>query len=166
MGLKQTIQENLKNALTQHDEVVLGVLRMLLAAIINKEKEKQFKISKESPNATKAEWQEKSQLSDAEIQDVVMSEAKKRRESIEAFTKGNRPELVDKETKELEVLKSYMPEQLSENEIRIIVKEAISKTGAASQKDIGKLMAVLMPQLKGKSDGTIVSKIVKEYLTL
>lgn len=163
MGLKQTIQENLKSSLQQHDEIGLGTLRMLLAAIVNKEKEKQFKQSKENPNASETEWQEKSQLSDQEIQDVIMGEAKKRRESIEAFLKGNRQDLVEKETKELEVLKAYLPEQLSEDEVRSIVKETIAKTGAASQKDIGKLMAVVMPQVKGRSDGATVSRIVKEF---
>jgi len=164
MGLKQTIQENLKSSLQQHDEVGLSTLRMLLAAIVNKEKEKRYKASKENKNLSEAELQTKSELSDQEIQEVAMFEAKKRRESIEAFTKGNRPELVEKETKELEVLKSYLPEQLSEEQIRAIVKDAIAKTGVASQKDMGKLMAILMPQVKGKSDGNTVSKIVKEFL--
>ncbi len=164
MGLKQTIQENLKSSLQQHDEIGLGTLRMLLSAIVNKEKEKRYKVSKENSKLSEAELQTKSELSDQEIQEVAMSEAKKRRESIEAFAKGNRQDLVDKETKELEVLKSYLPEQLSENEIRAIVKEAISKTGATSAKDMGKLMAVLMPQVKGKSDGALVSNIVKEFL--
>lgn len=164
MNLKQTIQEEAKKALQEHSEIVLGTLRMLLAAIVNKEKERQYKVSKENPNASEVEWQEKSKLSDQEIQEVIASEAKKRRESIEAFAKGGRQDLADKEKKELEVLQKYLPEQLSEEQIRALVKDAVAKTGATSIKEMGKVMAALMPQVKGKSDGAMVSNIVKELL--
>jgi len=103
-------------------------------------------------------------ISDEEAMDVLQTEAKKRREAIEAFEKGGRPELAEKEKKELEILKTYLPEQLSAKEIQDFVTQAIEKTGATSMQDIGKVMGALMPQVKGKADGNLVSKIVKEKL--
>lgn len=162
--MKQTIEKELRESMLAKDQVKTGTLRMLLAAINNKEIEKRTKMSKENPSAKEAELQEKSKLSDEEIGHVVMGEAKKHRESIEMFQKGNRQDLVDKETKELEVLQAYLPEQLSEGEIKKLVQDAIAKTGATSPKDMGKVMGVLMPQLKGRADGALVSKIIKELL--
>ena len=95
---------------------------------------------------------------------VVQKEAKQRRDSIEEFTKAGRQELADKEQKELEILQKYLPEQLSEEEIKKLVDEAISQTGASNISDMGKVMGALMPKIKGKADGSLVSKIVKESL--
>ena len=106
-----------------------------------------------------------SALSDDEIIETISSEIKKRKEAAFEYEKGNRSELADKEKKEAEILKKYLPEQLSEEEIRKLVQDAIQKTGAKEQKDMGKVMGVLMPQVKGKADGGLVSKIVKELLT-
>ncbi len=164
MDLKQKIQEDLKHALLQKDEVHVSTLRLLLAAIVNKEKERQYKISKENPEASEAEWEKKSKLSDEGIQDVIASEVKKRRESIEAFTQGKRLELAQKEKKEMEILQKYLPAQLSQEEVRLLVKEAVAKTGAKSMKEMGKVIAAVMPQVKGKADGSMVSRIVKEFL--
>lgn len=166
MSLRTSIQGEIKEALKEHNEVKVGTLRFLFAAIVNKEKEKRYKIAKESPNSTEAELQKKSELSDEEVQQVVAGEAKKRKESIEAFQKGNRQDLVEKEQKELEVLKTYLPEQLSEEEIRKLVQEAVASTSASSPKDMGKVMTALMPKVKGKADGALVSKIVQELLTM
>ena len=163
--MKQLIQENLKSALKEGDAVKTGTLRMLLAAIVNKEKEKRYKVSKAEPKLSEQELQEKSELSAEEIQEVVSSEAKKRREAIEGFEKGGRTELAEKEKKEMAVLQSYLPEQLSEDEIRKFAKEAIGKVGAPNLKDMGKVMAELMPKLKGKADGAMVNKIVRELLS-
>ena len=145
--MKERIQNDIKEALKAGEEIKVGTLRMVLAFFINKEKEKGEAIS------------------DEEAMNVLQTEAKKRRESIEAFEKGGRPELAEKEKEELEILKTYLPEQLSAKEIQDFVTQAIEKTGATSMQDIGKVMGALMPQVKGKADGNLVSKIVKEKLT-
>lgn len=159
---QEKINDDLKQAMLAKDEARVLVLRGLNSAIKNKEIEKRTKLSKTESDLAKLE--EASRLSDEEIQDVVSSEAKKRRESILEFGKGGRQDLVDKETKELEILKEYLPEQLSEEQVAEIVKTAIAETGASSKKDIGKLMAKIMPQIKGKADGAMVTKIVGDLL--
>lgn len=150
--LKQTIQKDLFQAVKEGDEITRSTLRLLLAGILNKEKEKKYKTSKE-------------ELTDEEIIEIVFSEIKKRKEAIVEYERGGRKDLADKEKAELEVLQKYLPEQLSEQELKKIVKEAIEKVGAKEIKDIGKVMAEIMPKVKGRADGSQVSKIVKELLT-
>ncbi len=147
MSIKQQVQDDLKEAMKTRQEVKIGALRMLLTAFVNKEKEKGEEIS------------------DEQFAQVVMSEAKKRRESIEAFGKGGRQDLVQKEEAELEILQAYLPAQLSEEEIRELAKKTIADVGASSLKDMGKVMANLMSKLAGKADGAVVSAIVKELLS-
>lgn len=171
MDLKEKIKQNLSVALKERRTLEVLVLRQLLAAILNKEKEKRFKAKEEKDI----------QLTDEEVIEVISSEAKKRRESIVEFEKGKRQDLVEKEKKELEILEKYLPTReagtrLPEEEIRKLIKEAIEKTDAKEIKDYnppttrqgkniyGKVMAELMPKIKGKADGTLVSKIVKELL--
>lgn len=163
--LKDKIQEDLKTALKEGKKAETSVLRLLLAAINNRETEKRTKIWKSKPELKTEELEKESQLTDEEITEVISSESKKRREAVGLYEKGGRPELAEKEKEELEILKSYLPEQLSEEEIKKLVKEAIEKTGAKDQKDMGKVMAELMPGVKGKADGSLVSKIVKESLS-
>jgi len=175
MSLKKKIQENLITALkekkdyypptTLRGEIEVSTLRMLLAAILNKEKEKRYKLSREKTDLEEKELQKESQLTDEEVIEVISSEAKKRKEAISEFEKGERQDLVEKETKEKEILEKYLPEQLSEEEIQKLVKEAIEKTGAKELKDMGKVMAELMPQVKGRAEGGLVSKIVRDSLT-
>ena len=153
MALKEKIQEDLKVSLKAGDQVRSLTLRMLLAAMVNKEKEP----------LRRAQGKDE-ELSDEEMQAVVAAEAKKRREAQEAFLKGGRPELAEKEKAELDVLLSYLPEQLTEEQIRTLAYEAIQKTGATSQKDIGRVMRELALKTQGKADGAVVSKIVKESL--
>ena len=148
------------------DELRTGTLRMLLAAVSNKEKEKRYKVSKAEPGLAEQELQAKSVLSLQELQDVASFEVKKRREAIEGFTKGGRQEQAEKERQEMEILLPYLPTQLSEEEIRKLVKDTIAKVGATGPQDLGKIMGALAPQTKGKVDGNLVSKIVKELLTL
>lgn len=155
MELKKRIQQDLNSALKEKRELEVSVLRQLLAAILNKEKEKRFKIKEEKDV----------QLTDEEVIEVISSEAKKRREAIELYVRGSRPELAEKEKKELEILQRYLPEQLSEEEIKKLAKEAINKTGAKEIKDMGRAMAELMPKVKGRADGSLVGKIVKELLS-
>ena len=144
--MKKQIQDDLKQAMKAGDSLKTGALRMLLAALTNKEKEKG------------------EELADEQIQQVIATEAKKRKEAAEAFEKGGKREMAEQEKRELEILQAYLPEQMGEEEIRKLVKEAIAKTGALSPQDMGKVMAALMPQTKGKADGALVSQIVKEQL--
>lgn len=161
MSLKEKMSEELKKALKDKDALRRSVLSMLNAAILNKEKEKRTKLSK-TEEVEKLE--ELSKLNNEEIMEVISSEAKKRKDSIEQYEKASRIDLVEKEKKELEILKEYLPEQMSEEEVRKLTKETIEKLGASGPKDTGKVMAVLMPQLKGKTDGGLVGKIVQEEL--
>ena len=171
MPLLEKIQNDLKDAFKKGEKVLVSVLRLLASAIHNKEIEKRTKLVKSQPEAGRP-WadepaeklEELSKITDEEIVEVISSEAKKRRESIDLFEKGGRKELAEKEKKELEILEKYLPEQLSEEEIKKLVKEAIEKTGAKEQKDMGRVMAELMPKVKGKSDGSLVSKIVRDFL--
>jgi len=163
--LKQKIQQDLNQAIKSNEEMGRSTLRYLLAVILGKEKEKRYQISKELKDAKESEIVDKSQLTDEEIIDVISSEVKKRREAIAAFEKGNRNDLAQKEKAELEFLSKYLPEQLSEERIRDIVKKAVEKTGAGQIKDMGKVMAQIMPQVKGKADGSLVSKVVREFLS-
>jgi len=165
MIIKEKIQKDLTQATKKKEALPTSVLRMLLAAILNKEKEKRYKFAKAEPEPIEKELIEKSQLTDEEVIEVISSEVKKRKESILEFEKGERQDLAEKEKKEIEVLNKYLPEQLSEEDINKLAKEAIEKVGARELKDMGKVMAELMPQVKGKAEGSLVSKIVKELLT-
>jgi len=164
MALKGNIRQDSKEAVKNREGLKSSVLRLLLAAIFNKEKEKRYKLSKEKPELSGEELEEESQLNDEEVIDVISSEARKRKESIVEFGKGKRMDLVEKEKKELEILEKYLPEQLSEEEIKKLVKEAIDKTVAKEMKDTGKVMQEVMPKVKGKADGSLVSRIVKDLL--
>ena len=145
--LKEQIKERLNRAMKDGDELTRSVLRMLLAAILNKE------------------LASKSGLKDSDILEIISSEAKKRRESVSAYEKGGRKDLAEKEKKEIEILQKYLPEQLSEKEIQKIVDRAVKKTGAKEIKDMGKVMKEIMPQVKGRVDGSLASRIIKERLS-
>ncbi len=147
---KQQLQEELKQSMLAKNELKTSVLRMLISAI------GYYEIQKGGAGYV---------ASDDDVMTVLQKEVKQRRDSIEQFTAGNRQDLADKEQKELEMLKAYLPEQMTEDEIRALVKEAIAKTGASTIQDMGKVMGSLMPKTKGKADGSLVSKIVKEELT-
>lgn len=162
--LKEKIQKDFKRALKEERKIEISTLRMLNAAVINREKEKRYKLSKAKPDLKEKDLEKESQLTDEEIIEVVFSEIKKRKEAISEFEKGNRMDLVEKEKKEMEILRKYLPEQLSEEEIRKLAKEVIEKTGAEALKDLGKVMGQLMLKVKGKAEGSLVSKIVKELL--
>jgi hypothetical protein len=154
MALQQKIQEAVKESLKSKDEITLGTLRMLLAAVSVKEKDKKYKEKIEGD----------AELSEEEIIEIITSEIKKRRDAIALYLQGNRPELAEKEESEIKVLQKYLPEQLSEKEIKKLVAESIEKTGAKEMRDMGKVMADLNPKIKGKAEGGVVSKIVKELL--
>ena len=160
--LQDKINSEIKKAMQEKNELLLLVLRGINAAIHNKEIEKRTKLSKQEKDIS--ELEKESKLIEEEVVDVISGEAKKRKDAIVEFEKGNRQDLVDKETKELEIIKTYLPEQMSEEAIKEIIQKAITETGANNSKDTGKVMSKIMPQLKGKADGQLVSKIVGELL--
>jgi uncharacterized protein YqeY len=148
MGLSEQIKKDLEQAIRQRDTIRSTTLRMLMSSIQNAEIDQQHKA-----------------LDDAGIAGVVAKEIKKRRESIEAFEKGNRPDLVDKEKTELNILSPYLPQQMSRDEIVDIAKKVIAEVAPNGPGDKGKVMSKLMPQTKGKADGKEVSDIVTELLS-
>lgn len=164
--LKEKLRQDLKEALKEKREVEVSTLRLVLAAIFNREKEKRYKISKKEPDLTEDELIKKSQLTDEEIIELLFSEVKKRREAILEFEKGKREDLVQQSKKEIEILQKYLPKQLSEAEIKKEAMAVIEEIGAKALKDMGRVMANLMPKLKGKAEGSIVSKIVKDLLSV
>lgn len=147
---KQNLQEELKQSMLARDGLKTSVLRMLISAITYYE----IKIGGAGYNAT-----------DEDVLTVIQKEVKQRKDSIEQFHNAGRQDLVDKEKKELEMLQKYLPEQMNEDQIREIVKQTIREIGATTVADIGKVMAVLMPKIKGKADGTMVNKMAKEELS-
>ncbi len=163
--LKQQIQKDTTDALKAGNQFLLGTLRMLLASVLTKEKDKRYKMSKERPDATEENLIKESELTDEQILEVVSAEIKKRKDAIVLYEQGNRPELADREKKEIEILIKYLPEQLSTEELKKLVAGSITKTGASEMKDMGKIMADLMPKVKGKADNSEISKIVKELLS-
>ena len=147
--LKDKIQEDLKAAMMAKETAKLSAIRMLKSAI------QYYEIQKGGAGY---------EATDEDIIDVIVKEIKKRKESIELYKQGGREDSAASEQKEVEVLESYLPKQMSEDEVRSLVQDAIKQTGAASMQDMGKVMGALMPKVKGKADGGLVSKIVKEEL--
>lgn len=171
MLLKQKIQSDSTDALKKGEQLKLSVLRMLLAGVATKEKEKRYKISNEKPDLKEQELIKESELTEEQMIETISSEIKKRKDAIVLYKQGNRPELVEKEQKEMEVLKKYLPEQLSKEELEKLVRESIAKIkgemkdpSTSSGQVMGKVMADLNPKIKGKADGGQVSRIVKELL--
>jgi len=148
MGLKEKLQADLTDAIRSRNEVVSGTVRMLLAAITNEEV---------AGKAAKV-------LTDAEIITVLSREAKKRREAVEAYTQAKRDDLAGMEKAEAAVIANYLPEQLSEDEIKKLIAEAIAETGAKGPAGMGLVMKELQPKIAGKADGGVVSGLVKAAL--
>ncbi len=164
MSLKQKIKDDVKEAMKQKNQELVDVLRMTLSSISTKEKEKRYQIAKEDPAKTEEDLNKESEFSDEEILTAITSEVKKRKDAIALYEQGGRPELADSEKKEIAILMTYLPEQISADELKKLVQESIEKTGAKEIKDTGKIMADLMPQVKGKADNGEISKIIKELL--
>ena len=160
--LKGRLGEDLKNSLKSGDKLKRVVLGSLMATIKNRELLKRGQLSKTIIDAKELET--KSMLNDEEILEAIASEVKKRKESIEQFKAGGRDELVDKESAEMEILMVYLPEQMSEEDVRKEVQDIVTQLGATDMKEIGKVIGAAMTKLKGKADGGLVSKIVKELL--
>ena len=165
MNLKEKIKIDLDKSLKTGEKLTLSTLRLLFSAIGNKEIEKRTKTVKKEKDLSEKELIKKSQLEDSEIIQLILSEIKKRKEAISLYQQGNRKDLVDKEEKETEILKKYLPEQISDGELKKITKDTIEKVGASSLKDMGRVMKELMPKIKGRVEGSKVSQVVKELLS-
>lgn len=148
MPLKEQLTTDLTNAMRSGDEVRKSTLRMLMSAIKNAE----------------VAGNERKELDDAGVMQVIMKQVKQRKESIEEFKKAARQDLVDKEAAELTVLEAYMPEQMSRDEITFEVRKVIEEVGAKGPSDKGKVMQVLMPRLSGKAEGREINAVVTELL--
>jgi uncharacterized protein len=146
VSLKDKLLNDQLEATRQKDTVRVSTLRMVRAAINN------------------AEIEQGHVLDDAGVLDVIARDVKRHRDSIAEFNKGNRPDLSQKEEAELAILLSYLPQQMSAQEIEVLARAAIGQVGAKGPSDMGKVMGVLMPQLKGKADSRLISQVVQSLL--
>ncbi len=149
MGLKEVLQSDLTEAIRSRDELKSGTIRMVLTAITNEE------VSGKTART----------LTEPEIITVLSREAKKRREAAEAFSEGGRPDRAEREKLEGEFIITYLPAQLSEEEIKNLIQEAISESGASGPAGMGQVMKIVSPKIAGKADGGTVSALVKAALT-
>lgn len=140
MSLKDRLFNDMKIAMKNKQRERVSTIRMARAAIINEEKSKAR------------------DLNDNEVIEILNREVKKRKDSIKEFEKGDRPDLIEKEKNEIQILLEYLPEQMSEEEIAVLVKEKIGELKASSPRDIGRVMGKIMPELKGKADGSVVKR--------
>lgn len=148
MSTKERLTEDMKQAMKDKEagKLRLSVIRMVRASIKN------------------VEIDRKRELAEEEVLDVLAKELKLRRDAMEEFEKGNRPDLVENLEKEVAILMDYLPQQLTEEEVRAFVTDAVAQTQASNAKDMGKVMAALMPKVKGRADGKLVNTIVREML--
>jgi len=162
--IKDKIKNGFTKALKGKKEVELSVLRILKAEILNREKEKRYKLIKGKLDIKAEDLEKESCLTDDEILAAILSQIKKSREAIVDFEKGKRKDLVEREEREIEILKEYLPEQISKEEVVRIAREVIEETGAKGVREMGKVMSGLMAKMKGRAEGSLVSKVVKELL--
>jgi hypothetical protein len=146
MPVKQDLDASLKDAMRAKDSVALDAVRAVKSAL------------------KLAEIEAGRDLADAEVHALIQKAVKQRRDSIEQFKSGGREDLVEKEAAQLTVLEKFLPAQLSEAEVAALVDEAAAAVGAAGPKDMGKVMAALMPKVKGRADGGLVNRLVKAKL--
>ena len=146
MGLKEKIMADMKEAMKAKDTAKVSTLRLLLSEIKNREIDK------------------RGELADDEVIAVIQKAVKQRKESIEQYEKAGRSELVEKEKRELEILESYLPQPLTEEELDALIDETIKEVGATSVKDMGKVMKAIMPKVRGRADGKLVDQKVREKL--
>ncbi|MFN3480155.1 MAG: GatB/YqeY domain-containing protein [Thermodesulfovibrionales bacterium] len=148
MDILKKIDDDLSASLKARDDLRVSTLRMMKAALKNAEIEKR----------------QKGGLKEEDITGVLSSLVKQRRESVEQYTKAGRQDLADKESREIEIIQEYLPEQLSEEELESLIRSTIHETGVSSVKEIGRLMKVLMPRVKGRADGKIVNEKARDIL--
>ena len=146
MSLKQKLQEDLKSSMKNKDTNKKSVITLIRASI------KQYEVDN------------RVELGDEEITDLIAKQLKQTRDSRDEFAKAGRKDLVEKADAEIEILKEYLPQQLSEEELNEIVKLTISEVGATSMKDMGKIMSVIRPKVKGRADGKLINELVKANL--
>ena len=146
MTLKQKLQEDLKTSMKNKDTLRKSVITLIRSSI------KQVEVDK------------RIELNDDDIIDIISKQLKQRNDSLEQFLDAGREDLVEETRSEIEVLKEYLPQQLSEEELNEIVKQTISEVGATSMKDMGTIMTVIKPKTKGRADGKLINKLVKENL--
>ena len=146
MALKEQLFVDLKEAMKAKDTTRKNTIQLIRAGVLQIEKDSQ------------------TELDDSGVFDVIVKELKKRRDALADFEKANRTDLIDETNREIEVLLGYLPEQLSEDELKEIIRETITETDAHSMKDMGKVMKALTPKIKGKADNKLVSGFVKEML--
>ena len=147
MSLEERLVEEMKQAMKSNDKLRLSTIRMIRSSMKNKEIELRKK------------------LEDEDIVKVIQVMVRKGEESVEQFQAGKRVDLVEKETKEIEILKSFLPQPLSQEEILKIIDQSIQETQASSPKDMGKVMKSVMPKIGGKADGKLINQLVKERLS-
>ncbi len=146
MSLKEQLLADLKEAMKQKDTILKDTIQMVRAGVLQIEKDKKI------------------ELDDDGVVEVVAKELKKCGDVLPDYKKSGRQDLIDELNKKVEILKSYLPEQLTTDEIKIIVADAVSETGASTMKDMGKVMSLVQPKVKGRADGKTVSDIVKQAL--
>ena len=146
MELREKIESDVKTALKAGAKDKVSALRMLIAALKNKQIDR------------------RRQLSEEEVIETIRSLIKQRKDSIEQFTKGQRQDLVDKETAEVAVLEAYLPAQLSREELEVMVRNAVDQTSALGARDMGKVMKAVLSMVGGRADGKLVSELVKQAL--
>jgi uncharacterized protein YqeY len=144
--LKQKLTDDLKKAIKDRDKLNISVIRLLMSAIKN------------------AEIAKRAELEEADILGIIAKEVRQRKESIEAFKQGNRQDLVAQEEAEMAILKEYLPEQISRDEIIVAARKVIDEVAAQGPGDKGKVMGKLIPQLKGRADGREINTVVTELL--
>ncbi|HEX9206359.1 MAG TPA: GatB/YqeY domain-containing protein [Candidatus Deferrimicrobiaceae bacterium] len=154
MGLKEQLQVDMRKAAKERDSLALSALRMAVAAIQNREIDA----------VTRKEMPSGGVLPDEAIFKLIVTMVKQRREAIELYVKGNRPELAAKEEGEIAVLERYLPKALSAAEVEALVREAIAETGAKAASDMGRVMKALMPKVAGRADGKAVNEAVRRLL--
>ena len=146
MSLKETLMNDMKQAMKDKDTLTKNVVTMVRAAILQIEKDKKI------------------ELDDDGVLDVIAKQVKQRKDALEEFTKGGRDDLVELTQNELGILLNYLPQQLTKEELTVIVKEAVEKLKITEMKEMGKVMGEVMPKVKGRADGKAINEIVKEIL--
>ena len=146
MSLKEKLMDDLKTAMREKDTIRKNAVQMVRSSVLQIEKDNKIT------------------LDDEGVIDVISKEVKKRRDVLPDYVKSGRQELIDELNIEIKVLLVYLPQQLTEAEIDVLVKEAITEVGASSMKDIGKVMTAIMPKTKGRADGKIINELVKKNL--
>ena len=147
MSLKDKLMDDLKSAMKDKDTVRKNAVQMVRASVLQVEKDNKLT------------------LDDEGVIEVVAKEVKKRKDVLPEYEKSGRQDLIDELTREIEVLMVYLPQQMSEEEIEALVIDAIAQTEAKSMKDIGKVMAVIMPKTKGRADGKVINNFVRKHLS-